>query len=437
VRRARHELAERAAEERMTSDRATLDPLLDTAPCGFVSFLDDGRVRVANRTLLDMLGYSREELMGKHIELILAVGSRIFYQTHFFPLLRLHGRANEIFLLLRGKSGEDVAVLANAIRRERGGEWVTDAVLLRLIERRKFEDALLEARRIAEEATAAANVQRSETESANALLERQAVELAESHRKVVMQAVELDRQRKLAQDANRAKSEFLAMMSHELRTPLNAIGGYVQLIEMGVHGPITPAQTEALGRVTRSQQHLLRLINDLLNLARIESGRVDYDMQTVSLNDIVQAALPMIEPQLAAKGLRYDVEVPLELKAAADREKLEQILLNLLSNATKFTDAGGSLRIEAIADPDRDDFVELKVGDSGVGIPADRVEHVFEPFVQVESSRAARVEGTGLGLSISREMTRGMGGDLTAESTVGVGSTFTIRLRRAFPGRDD
>ena len=376
------------SEASVAQGRPVLDPLLDRAPCGFISFLDDGRVCVANRTLLDMLGYSLDEVLGKHVEAILAVGSRIFYQTHFFPLLRLQGRADEIFLLLRGKGGEDVAVLANAVRRERGGEWITDAVLLRLIERRKFEDALLDARHVAEQAVAA------------------------------------------AEDANRAKSDFLAMMSHELRTPLNAIGGYVQLLEMGVHGPVTPAQVEALGRVTRSQQHLLRLINDILNLARIEAGRVDYDLQTISLNDIMMATLPMIEPQIAAKGLRYDVDVPLELKAAADREKVEQILLNLLSNATKFTHEGGSLRIEAAAAPDREDVVELRVSDTGVGIPEDRLEIVFEPFMQVESSHAARVEGTGLGLSISRDLARGMGGDLIAESTLGVGSTFTIRLRR-------
>jgi signal transduction histidine kinase len=386
----RNDSAERVSARELAGGTApsVLDPMLDAAPCGFISFSDDGHLRVVNRTLLDMLDYSREELVGRHVESILAVGSRIFYQTHFFPLLRLHGHADEIFLLLRGKSGEDVAVLANAVRRERHGAWATDAVLLRLIERRKFEDALLDAKRAAEEATAA------------------------------------------ARDANRAKSDFLAMMSHELRTPLNAIGGYVQLLEMGVHGPVTPAQVEALGRVTRSQQHLLRLINDLLNLARIESGRVDYDLQMISLNDIVESTLPMIDPQIVAKGLRYEVDVPSELKAAADREKLEQILLNLLSNATKFTPDGGSLRIEGNVAPDADDFVELTVIDTGVGIPADRLEHVFEPFVQVESSHAARVEGTGLGLSISRDMAVGMGGDLTAESTPGVGSTFTIRLRR-------
>ncbi|MEP7066449.1 MAG: ATP-binding protein [Gemmatimonadota bacterium] len=415
----------------MIAGAMSIDPLLDAAPCGFLSFLDDGRVRVANRTLLDMLGYTREEVIDQHVELVLSVGSRIFYQTHFFPMLRLHGRLDEIFLLLRGKSGDDVGVLTNAVRREREGEWVTDAVLLRLVERQKFEEALLTARRAAEEAMLIADEQRHEAESANTLLERQAVELAESHWKLVLQSLELERQREVAQDASRAKSDFLAMMSHELRTPLNAIGGYVQLLEMGLHGPVTPAQTEALGRVLRSQQHLLRLINDILNLARIESGRVDYDMQPISLGDIVHATLPMIEPQIAAKGLRYDVDVPPELQATADREKVEQILLNLLSNATKFTQPGGSLRIEGSTAPDNDDFVELRVGDTGVGIAADRLEHVFEPFVQVESSHAARVDGTGLGLSISRDMAIGMGGDITAESTVDVGSTFTLRLRRA------
>ena len=379
----------------MTRETTALDPLLDGAPCGFISFADDGTLRVANRTLLDMLGYARGELIGKHVETILAVGSRIFYQTHFFPLLRLHGRADEIFLLLRDKSGADVAVLVNAVRRERGDEPVTDAVLLQLIERRKFEDALVEARRVAEEAT-----------------------------------VELERQRTIAEDANHAKSAFLAMMSHELRTPLNAIGGYVQLLEMGVHGPVTAAQVEALGRVTRSQQHLLRLINELLNLARIESGRVAYDLQPISLHDVVQATLPMIEPQLAARGLRYELNVPANLRALVDREKIEQILLNLLSNASKFTPPGGCVTVEANITLESEELVELKVSDTGVGIPESRLEAIFEPFVQVESSHAARVDGSGLGLSISRELARGMGGDITAESTLGVGSVFAILLRR-------
>lgn len=411
-------------------DGPSIDPLLDAEPCGFISFLDDGSIRVANQTLVDMLGFSRAKLLGKHIESILTVGSGIFYQTHFFPLLRLHGHADEIFLLLRAKSGEDVAVLANAIRRERNGEWITDAVLFRLVERRKFEDALLGSKRLAEESTAVANALRLEAESANERLERQAIELELTQEQLMLQAAELERQRTIADDANRAKSSFLAMMSHELRTPLNAIGGYVQLLEMGVHGPVNEAQIEALGRVTRSQQHLLRLINDLLNLARIESGRIEYDLQAISLDDVVQATLPMIEPQLAARGLRYELNVPPELRAQADREKVEQILLNLLSNASKFTPAGGCVSVDAGIAIDSDEIVELRVRDTGVGIPENRLEAIFDPFVQVESSKAGRVEGSGLGLSISREMARGMGGDIVAESELGVGSTFEIRLRR-------
>jgi signal transduction histidine kinase len=216
-------------------------------------------------------------------------------------------------------------------------------------------------------------------------------------------------------------------MSHELRTPLNAIGGYVQLLTMGVHGPVTPAQLEALGRIERAERHLLRLINDVLNLARIESGRVEYRIEPVALADVVDVVLPMVEPQLADAGLHHEETVPVALVARADREKVEQVLLNLLSNASKFTPAGGCVRVEARRDAERR-AIDLRVSDTGVGIPADRVAQVFEPFVQVDSSHARRAQGTGLGLAISRDLARGMGGDLTAESVVGEGSTFTLTL---------
>jgi PAS domain S-box-containing protein len=411
-----------------------IDSLLDEAPCGFVSFADDGTMRAANRTLADMLGVRREELIGRHVESILAVGSRIFYQTHLFPLLRLHGHAEEIFLLLRAGNGEDVAVLVNGIRRERRGEWVTDCVLLRLQERRKFEDALLAAKKSAEEARAVADVQRQELTEANELLERQALELEMSQAQLIEQSVALEEQRSLAEEANRAKSSFLATMSHELRTPLNAIGGYVQLLEMGVHGPVSEAQTEALDRIARSQRHLLRLINSLLNLARIEAGRVDYNMQPIPVTEIVQAVLPMIEPQLAARQLQRIVNVPPELVAHADREKVEQVLLNLLSNASKFTASGGTVTVESGLDPQSDTMVQLRVRDTGVGIPRDRLAQVFEPFVQIDVSEVNRRTGTGLGLAISRDLARGMGGDLTADSTVGVGSCFTLTLRKGDTG---
>ena len=441
----------------MTDDRSGIGALLDEAPCGFVSFADDGTMRAVNRTLLEMLGFAREELVGRRLESILNVGSRIFYQTHFFPLLRLHGRAEEIFLLLRAKGGEDVATLVNAVRRERGGEWITDCVLMEVKERRKFEDALLRAKREAEEARATADRRRGELERANDQLERQARSLELSQEELAQQAEELEtqreellvmneelvertaemeRQRGLAEDANRAKSAFLAAMSHELRTPLNAIGGYVQLLEMGIHGPITDAQRDALVKIVRSQRHLLRLINDVLNLSRIEAGRVDYNLEVFPLREVVDAVMPMVEPQLATRGLRREIDVPPELAAYADREKTQQILLNLLSNASKFTPSDGCVSVDAFVDSEREDRVYLRVRDTGVGIPANRLEDVFEPFVQVDVSHARRAEGTGLGLAISRDLARGMRGDLRARSEEGQGSSFTLSLPRAAAGSD-
>jgi signal transduction histidine kinase len=216
-------------------------------------------------------------------------------------------------------------------------------------------------------------------------------------------------------------------MSHELRTPLNAIGGYVQLLELGIHGPVTDAQREALDRIARGQRHLLRLINDVLNLARIEAGRVDYATEEVPLAETIAAVLPMVEPQMEASGLACTSSVAPHLTARADREKVQQILINLLTNAVKFTPAGG--RVTVVAERDRDRRrVRVSVSDTGIGIAADKTERVFEPFVQVDVGHARRNEGTGLGLAISRDLARGMGGDLLVESEEGRGSTFTLVL---------
>jgi PAS domain S-box-containing protein len=231
-----------------------------------------------------------------------------------------------------------------------------------------------------------------------------------------------------AETANRLKSEFLAAMSHELRTPLNAIGGYAQLMEMGVGGPITNTQRDHLSRIKHSQEHLLGIINDILNFSRIEAGQVTYDIGPVVIRDVLNDVAPMLAPQVRAKGVDLRVvECPPDVVAVADKAKVEQILINLMSNAAKFTGSGGVIELTCESAVDR---VCIALRDSGTGIPEDKLEAIFAPFVQVGRGLSTPKEGTGLGLAISRDLARAMGGDLTVTSALGAGSTFTLRLPR-------
>jgi signal transduction histidine kinase len=235
--------------------------------------------------------------------------------------------------------------------------------------------------------------------------------------------------RREAESANRAKAEFLATMSHELRTPLNAIAGYTELLSMGVRGPVRDEQLEDLRRIRKSAQHLLSLINDILNFARLEAGQVELHISDVSMHDVLAGVETLIGPQVREKGLHYSYEeCDPSLTVRADAEKVQQILLNLLTNAVKFTEPLGRVTVICRSTPDR---VTVDVSDTGRGIPADKLETIFEPFVQIDRHLTHESQqGVGLGLAISRDLALAMGGDLGAESAVGRGTTFRLELPR-------
>jgi signal transduction histidine kinase len=316
-------------------------------------------------------------------------------------------------LLATAFRAEHVTALANIQVRQAQDAAARGTMLAGMLDktRLQLEDALQGERR----ATA-------DLERANLLLRDQAAEMEMANER-------LREARVVAETANRAKSEFLATMSHELRTPLNAIGGHTQLLQMGLRGPVTPEQRDALDRIDRSQRHLLGLINDILNLSRIEAGRVEYAIRDVSLAQVLAEIGPMIEPQLAEKQLEYHIEDSVRGQVVrADQEKLEQILLNLLSNAAKFTDPGGRVCVDAVTAAHQPGKVLIRVIDTGRGIPAGKLDFIFEPFTQIDASHSRTGQGTGLGLAISRDLARGMGGDLRARSELEKGSTFTLSL---------
>lgn len=242
--------------------------------------------------------------------------------------------------------------------------------------------------------------------------------------------------RDMAESANRAKSEFLATMSHEIRTPINAILGYTQILDMGIAGAVEPEQRLQLDRIRRSASHLITLVNELLDLAKIESGEMRVDSRQVIVDDVVEDALAIARPQALARGITIDVaeSAPHRLSFNGDPGRVRQILINLLSNAVKFSGAGTRIALSsglgdsAVAPRHDLRFAAIRIADSGVGVNPERRDEIFEPFVQGESGTTRTWGGSGVGLAISRRLARLMGGDVTVESTAGNGAVFTLWL---------
>ncbi len=401
--RRRAEEAVRESEERfrllVQSARDYAIFMLD--PSGIIATWNEGAQRIK--------GYKADEIIGRHFSTFYPPEDIIAGKpSRELDIATSVGKYEEEGWRVRKDGTLFWASVVITVLRNREGRLVGFGKVTRdLTQRRAAEE---DARKVAAEQAA-----------------RRAAELRE--RELRGLADQLQRQAAELEVANRAKAEFLAAMSHELRTPLNAIGGYAELMELGVHGPITDAQRDDIVRIRRSQQHLLGIINDILNFSRIEAGQLTYDIGLVRLHEVVDSVTQMIAPQVRAKGLLLESGAcPPDAVAWADRSKVEQILLNLLSNAVKFTQSGGIVIITCVDSPGG---VSLTVRDTGSGIPAEQLEHIFEPFVQVGRTLTNPRDGAGLGLAISRDLARAMGGEITVESTVGAGSSFTVTLPRA------
>jgi len=241
-----------------------------------------------------------------------------------------------------------------------------------------------------------------------------------------------------AEAASNAKSDFLAKMSHEIRTPINAMMGYAELLEMGISGPITDGQAKQLSRIRASGEHLTALVNEMLDLAKIEAGRMTVEPVDAITGDAAEAAVGLIRPQAVAKGVEIAPAIEGNPRAVyvGDPQRVQQILMNLLANAVKFTPAGGSVSVRCASQNGRGggspdtgtSWASITIVDTGVGIAADDLDRIFQPFVQVENGYTRVHGGTGLGLTISRSLAQMMGGDIAVESEVGAGSRFTLWL---------
>ena len=451
--------AQRRETEALVESEARFRLLVESVRDYAIFLLDpQGHVATWNAGAERIKGYRAEEIVGRHFS--------VFYPkervAERFPQYELEvatreGRFEDEGWRIRKDGTRFWANVVITALRSTSGQLVGFAKVTRdLTERRALEDQAL---RLAAEQAARAEAERrgEEFRLLTEQLEEQAIELEQQREEAQTLSEELEQtneqlQAALAEanearrsaeaaaaraaEASRAKSDFLATMSHELRTPLNAIAGYAQLLDMGLRGPVTAAQHEDLERILRSQLHLTTLINEVLSYARLESGAITYAVRPTLVADAAAEALALVEPQRMAKGIAFDLRVP-ELMGGspiyvlADHDKLQQILINLLSNAVKFTPQGGRIVLELLPEPDGRGMAVVRVSDSGIGIPADKLQAVFEPFVQVGRSLNSPGEGTGLGLAISRDLARGMGGDLTAESEEGKGSVFTLTLPRA------
>ena len=415
---------------------AWLAAIVESSDDAIIGKTLDSVIRSWNAGARRVFGYEASEIIGKTIYALIPPELQDEEPRIIARLLK--GERVDHYETVRvRKDGSriDVSISVSPIR-DASGAIVGAAKLARdVTESKRLQRAERELLQQTQELTSRLEQQVEEAQLLQEELEQANSELTESlddaqASRAEAEAARRDAEsaRRSAEEANTAKSQFLTTMSHELRTPLNAIVGYVDLLEVGVHGAVNAPQLEYLARIRRSEESLRRLIEDVLNFAKLESGTVEYRYVAVKLDEFLSTMETFIAPRLTQKKLEYRLNAEgASVHVLVDRDKTEQIMLNLLSNAVKFT-ARGRIEVSCVVE---ETTFKIEVKDTGPGIDPSMLSAIFEPFTQVERKLTRPAEGTGLGLSISRQLARGMGGDVSVESVVGVGSTFALLLPRA------
>jgi PAS domain S-box-containing protein len=371
--------------------------LLEAAPDAIIEIDSDGHIVLLNRVTEKMFGYSREELLGQTVERLIPEaqrGAHVHHRSHYWsnPQTRSMGSGLSLEGQRRDGSRFPVEISLSPVKSEDG--FRVTAIIRDITERKVADDRI---RAIQEKYTRALSATNRELEARNREIER----------------------------ANRLKSEFLASMSHELRTPLHTIIGFSELISEQIEGPLNEKQKRFIDHIHRDSLHLLELINDVLDLSKIEAGRLELHCDVFDVGLAIEEVLASVRPRGEAKGQAIESRVAVDRAIYADRLRFKQILLNLLSNAVKFTPEGGRVGVDVMI---RDGFFEITVSDTGVGIAPEEHESVFDKFYQVGNTTKGVREGTGLGLAITRRLVEEHGGRIWVNSEVGKGSRFTFTI---------
>jgi PAS domain S-box-containing protein len=368
----------------------TLGELLESVPDAILDFDNEGRIRLLNRMAERLFGYTREELLGETVEVLVPEALREAHKRHRVqylnqPVTRPMGSG--LMLEARRKDGSHfpVEISLSPVKSQTG--FRVTAIIRDITERRETEDQF------------------------RAMQEKYIHELELRNRK--------------AEQANQLKTEFLSNMSHELRSPLHTVLGFAELLAEEIEGQLNEKQKRFVGHIYNDSQHLLDIINDLLDLSKIEAGHLELRHEAFDIASVMEDALASVRPRATAKSVEIRADISVSVTVVADRLRFKQILHNLLSNAVKFTPEGGEVRVEAAP---RDRFAEISVTDTGIGIPKDQHQAVFDRFYQVRAATTSGPEGTGLGLAITKGLVEHHGGRIWLKSEPGKGTCFTFTI---------